>query len=174
VSHVPLLVDRTVPGAEKLLGHVARANHHWRLFDGKTPAVAMFHGPHAYVSPAWYASSPSVPTWNYAVVHVLGTPRTVDDEATLDIIRRLIERYEGPRSDRWSGELPADYVSNLLGAIVGFELPIDRLEGKFKLGQNKNTADRAGLLAGLEGEPDRASQELAAFTRAYTKRSGTP
>jgi transcriptional regulator len=174
VSHIPLLVDRAVPGQEQLLGHVARANRHWELFDGKAPALAIFSGPHGYISPSWYARRPAVPTWNYAVVHVHGRPRIVDTDATWDIVKRMVERYEGPRRERWSGELPPDYVAEQLAAIVGFEIPIDRLEGKFKLGQNREPADRANALAGLEREPDRANQELAAFARRYFARRGEP
>ena len=172
VSHIPLLVDRAVPGQERLLGHVARANGHWQAFDGKAPALAIFAGPHAYVSPSWYATTPTVPTWNYAVAHVYGRPRIVDADATWGIVRRMVERYEGGRRDRWPGELPAAFVADELRAIVGFELPIDWLVGKLKLGQNREPADRAGALAGLEREPDRGSQELAAFARRYFARRG--
>lgn len=170
VSHIPLLVDRGVPGKERLLGHVARANEHWRLFDDRQPALAIFHGPHGYISPAWYTNHPLPPTWNYAVVHAHGTPRTLDADATLLIIRRLVEKYETNRVDRWDGNLPPEYVANSLRSIVGFELPIDRLEGKFKLSQNREEADLAGALTGLERQPDYASRELAEFMRRYYTR----
>ena len=170
VTHLPLLVDRTRPGAERLLGHVARANPHWQRFDGVTPALAIFSGPHGYVSPSWYVTSPSVPTWNYAVVHVTGVPRVVDGTATAAIIARLVEQYEAGRPRRWSGELPEDFRGAQLGAIVGFEMSIDALEGKFKLGQTRPDDDRAGMLAGWDQSGDAASQALAAFARDYYAR----
>lgn len=167
VSHVPLLIDRTVPGAERLLGHLARGNGHWEHFGGGTSAIAIFQGPHAYISPSWYSTSPSVPTWNYAVVHVYGKPRIVSAEATKIFLRQLIAKHEEPRADRWPGDLPAPFVDDELRAIVGFEIPIDRIEGKFKLSQNRSQRDREGVLMGLEREPDSASRELAAFSRRY-------
>jgi transcriptional regulator len=172
VSHVPLLVDRAAQGGEHLLGHVARANKHWKLFDGQAPVLAIFHGPHAYISPSWYSVSPSVPTWNYAVVHVHGTAQIADADATERTLRRLIEKYEGSRTNRWSGDLPAEFVREELRSIVGFQIRIDRLEGKFKLSQNKDATDREGALSGLECEPDTASRELASFSRKYFTRKG--
>ena len=172
VSHVPLLLDRSVPGRERLLGHVAKANPHWKQFDGQVPLLAIFHAPNAYVSSAWYTSSPSVPTWNYAVAHVHGSARVVDVELTESILRRLVEKYEGPRANRWAGDLPVAFVHQELRAIVGFELEIARIEGKFKLSQNKDPADRDGVLAGLASEPDSASRELASFAKKYYARRG--
>src|SRR5687768_13776546 len=102
VSHVPLLLDRSGGDGGRLIGHVARANPHWRAFDGAQTALAIFHGPHAYVSPSWYVTTPSVPTWNYAVVHVYGRPRTLDAGGTREVLRRLVETYESKRKDRWS------------------------------------------------------------------------
>lgn len=167
VSHVPLIVDRSDSGRERLLGHVARANPHWKRFDGKEPALAIFHGPHAYVSPAWYSNHPSVPTWNYAVVHVYGAPHVVDSRETLGILQRLIGKYEGRRREPWTPDLPPAFVEGDLQAIVGFQMPVAQLDAKFKLSQNKDAADRAGALAGLEQEDDVASRDLAAFARRY-------
>ena len=172
VSHVPLLLDRAVPGEERLLGHVARANQHWRQFADQAPVLVIFHGPHGYVSPAWYTSAPSVPTWNYAVVHVHGVAQLVDADSTERTLRRLIEKYEGARPNRWAGDLPTEFVQDELRSIVGFQIPIARIEGKFKLSQNKDRADRAGVLTGLENAPDLASRELAAFSRKYYARRG--
>jgi transcriptional regulator len=169
VSHVPLLLDRSAPGQERLLGHVARANPHWKAFDGKTPALAIFHGPHAYVSPAWYVNHPSVPTWNYVVVHVHGAPEVLGFDDTAAILWRLIDKYEGGRPAPWKPDLSPAFVERDVQAIVGFQMPIAQLEAKFKLGQNKDPADREGALAGLEGEDDSASRELAAFARGYFK-----
>jgi transcriptional regulator len=170
VSHLPLLVDRHPPGRERLLGHVARANDHFKTFERVAAVLAIFHGPHAYVSPAWYETYPSVPTWNYAVVHVHGKARLVDAAATRTILDRLVGKYEARREKPWDGRLPEDFVVQELRAIVGFEIVIERLEGKFKLSQNRDAADREGALAGLEHEPDAASRELAAFSRRYLAR----
>jgi transcriptional regulator len=166
VSHLPLLVERG-PAGPVLLGHFARANPHAQLCDGATPALAIFSGPHAYISPSWYETTPAVPTWNYVVAHVHGRPVLVDDGATREIVARSVEKHERARAGRWSGALPPDYLDDALRAIVGFRMPVERIEAKFKLGQNRTEADRAGTFAGLEREADRASQELAAFARRY-------
>jgi transcriptional regulator len=92
-THLPLIFDRTPSSPGVLLGHVARANPHWRAFDGHQEALAIFHGPHAYISPSWYATSPAVPTWNYAVVHAYGVPHVVEDDAWLaHLVDRLVAR----------------------------------------------------------------------------------
>lgn len=165
VTHVPLLLRRAGEGV--LLGHVARANPHRHRFDGRTPALAIFHGPHAYVSPAWYVKGPAVPTWNYAIVHVHGTPSLIEDDAEkAALLAEQIERYEAGRADRWRPELPEDFAVAMRGAIEAFALPIERIEAKFKLGQNRSPADQAGTLAGLDagGADGRA---LADLTRAF-------
>jgi transcriptional regulator len=170
VNHVPLVLDRPASGQERLLGHVARANQHWRQFDGEKPVMAIFCGPHAYVSPSWYSNRPSVPTWNYAVVHVHGTAQLMDSEQTWAILCRLVEKYEARRRLPWKPDLSSDFVEKQLKAIVGFQIPIDNLEVKFKLGQNREAADREGALAGLEREDGSDSRELAAFARRYFRR----
>jgi transcriptional regulator len=106
------------------------------------------------------------------VVHVHGTAQVADAHETQGILRRLIEKYEGARANRWPGELPGEFVREELRAIVGFQIRIGGLEGKFKLSQNKEASDREGALSGLEREPDIASQELASFSRRYFARKG--
>lgn len=108
-THVPLLVDDT---GTKLIGHLARANPHWKLFDGTRPALAVFAGPHAYVSPRWYASAPQVPTWNYVAVHATGRPRVIEETAAIhDMMARLGEANEGDYPNAWSfSALPEKYV----------------------------------------------------------------
>jgi transcriptional regulator len=137
VSHVPLLVD--VDGDTiRLRGHVARANGHWETLEGAREATAIFHGPHAYVSPTWYATHPSVPTWNYAVVHAHGKARLTDEAQLHEIVTELSARYEAGNSPPWKlSEQPAAYVSSMLSMIVGFEIEVARVEGKFKLSQNR-------------------------------------
>ena len=165
-THLPLILDRTPPPQGVLLGHVARANAHWRAFDGQREALAIFHGPHAYVSPRWYATSPAVPTWNYAAVHVYGVPHVVEDAAWLsNLVDRLITIYEAGMPQPWPGVLPPDYKANHLQAIVGFVLNITRVEGKFKLSQNRPLEDQLGVLRHLEASPDPVAQALGELTK---------
>lgn len=167
VSHLPMVLRRG-PAGLVLVGHVARANSHWRVMGGATPALAIFLGPHAYVSPTWYATAPAVPTWNYVAVHALGRPRVVDDAAfTRETLTELVARHE-PTPDGWStAQLPPEKLDSLVAAIVAFEMPIERLEAKFKLGQNRSQADRDGTLAGLERSDSPDAAALAAFMRAH-------
>jgi len=165
-SHVPLLVRQSGPTL-LVVGHVARANHHWRLMDGTTLAVAIFHGPHGYVSPTWYATAPAVPTWNYGVVHAHGAPVADDDEAFAQgVVEELVRRYEGDRPDSWRAQsLPADFYGRLLRGIVAFRMPVARLDGKFKLGQNRSAEDRRRVIAALERDGSREATGLAEFMR---------
>jgi transcriptional regulator len=170
VTHAPLLVRRNREGRLVLVGHVARDNDHWRAMDGATPAVAIFHGPQGYISPTWYASAPAVPTWNYAVVHAHGKPFAPDDDAfTEAAISALVDKYEnGPGAWRIES-MPPDFYAGLLSSIVGFEMPIERLEAKFKLGQNRTDADRAGAVAGLERQGSPQASALADLMRGTLK-----
>ena len=165
-SHIPVTLRRSA-GTSALIGHVARANKQWRQFDGQAEALAIFHGPHAYVSPSWYATSPAVPTWNYAVVHVYGKPRAREEsDFTAAALRDLVARHEGSRAKSWRVEdLGGDLYEKLAKAIVAFEMPIDRVEGHFKLGQNRSRDDRLGMLQGLDAEKSPDAEALAAFIR---------
>jgi transcriptional regulator len=160
-THLPFVLDR---GRGVLLGHVARANPHVRALDGPAEALVIFQGPHAYVSPSWYATGPAVPTWNYAAVHVYGVPRRLDESATLDLLGRLVGQYESGRERPWTMDLPPDYLRKMLQGIVAFEVPMTRVEGKFKLNQNRPAEDRAGVIAALQagGPEERALAEFMA------------
>jgi transcriptional regulator len=163
-SHLPMLLDRD---GGLLLGHLARANPHWHGFDGKRQGLVIFSGPHAYISPSWYVASPAVPTWNYAAVHVYGAPRVIDDQERLtDLLNRLINRYESGTDQPWKYDLPADYRQKMERAVVGIEIPIARIEGKFKFGQNRSAEDRRSMMERLQagGAEDRA---LAAIIKEY-------
>jgi transcriptional regulator len=147
---------------------MARANAHWESLESAAEVLAIFGGPHAYVSPSWYAHHPSVPTWNYAVVHARGKARIVEPEALPALLARLTRKYEEGRPAPWRMEdLPADFTPRLLAAIVGFEIAVERLEGKFKLSQNRRPADLEGVIAALEGEGQGA---LAALMREHADR----
>lgn len=167
VSHVPVLVRETEAGLV-IAGHLARANPHWRVMDGRAPAVAVFHGPHGYISPNWYPTGPAVPTWNYAVVHARGAPRVRGDEDFVrGVLDELTARYEGQRPDGWSaGSVPVDWHGQLLKAIVAFELPVASCEAKFKLGQNRSPEDRAAAASAVQRE---GAPALAALMRAPPK-----
>jgi transcriptional regulator len=167
-SHVPLLIGRGGDGRLRLEGHMARANAHWESLESAAEVLAIFGGPHAYVSPSWYAHHPSVPTWNYAVVHARGKARIVAPEALPALLGRLTRKYEEGRLAPWRMEdLPGDFTPRLLAAIVGFEIAVERLEGKFKLSQNRRPADLEGVIAALEREGQGA---LAALMREHAAR----
>ena len=151
---LPLEVERVGEGW-RITGHVARANPLWRTADGQ-PVLVVFQGPQAYVSPNWYPSKAQhgkmVPTWNYAVVQVRGRLRAIDDPAwVLALVTRLTERHEGDRSAPWHvADAPPDFIAATLRAIVGIEIEVERVEGKFKLSQNRSAEDRQGVVAGLD------------------------
>ena len=152
-THLPVVVRRE-PSGLIVAGHVARANPHWKTLDGETEALLIFQGPHAYVSPTWYANGPAVPTWNYTVVHAYGRVQAVEDaEVWEDILEALLRRYEAHRVDAWlMDSVPIEYRSRALAAVVGIRMPVLRLEAKFKLGQNRAAADRRGTILDLSGK----------------------
>ena len=153
---VPLEVERTGDGW-RLTGHVARANPLWREADGQ-PVLVVFQGPQAYVSPSWYASKAEhgkvVPTWNYTMVQAHGRLRAIDDAQWVrGFVTRLTERHEGGRAMPWQvGDAPEDFIAATQRAIVGIEIEVTRLEGKFKLSQNRSAEDRTGVVLGLEAD----------------------
>jgi transcriptional regulator len=164
VSHIPFVAERDPHGKMRLLGHVARGNDQWQALESAEHLVAIFQGPHAYISPTWYVTVPSVPTWNYAVVHAHGKARLLDEAELHDLLMRLSAIYESGNPKPWRlAEQPADYVSTMLKAIVGFEIEVERLEGKFKLSQNR-PVEIPRVIAALEarGEP-----QLAALMREH-------
>jgi transcriptional regulator len=167
-SHIPVVV-RSSSATLAIVGHVARGNDHWRLMDGTTPALAVFHGPHGYVSPTWYETGPAVPTWNYGVVHAHGLPTANEDEAfVLGVLGELVQRYEGRRPNGWRPEsLPSDFYGRMLRAIVAFEMQVTRLDGKFKLGQNRSAEDRRRTITGLGNEGTQEAASLAEFMHRF-------
>jgi len=138
---------------------------------GNCQALVMFDGPHAYISPNWYATSPAVPTWNYATVHAYGVPRVIDDPHRVEgIVDRLVAMHEAALPRPWSAQwLPPEFKANLLRAIVGFEMEIDRIEGKFKLGQNRPIEDQVATLIELEKTPHHDAQQLAQLARKHIR-----
>ena len=163
VSHVPFVVERGEGGAMRLLGHVARANAQWQALEGAQHVLAVFQGPHAYISPGWYEQHPSVPTWNYAAVHATGRARLMEEAELHELLMRLSTTYEAGREKPWRmSELPPAYVDSMLKMIVGFELVVEQLEGKFKLSQNR-PKEVARVIAALEREGE---AEVATLMRA--------
>ena len=162
-SHIPLLLDRDTGDQGRLLGHVAKATPQWRAFDGKTEAMAVFWGPHAYISPNWYETETMVPTWNYVTVHAYGKPTVIDDPETVRQGQaQLVDTYESDATGNWSMDaLPDDYLGKMLGAIVAFEMPIERLQGNFKLSQNRQPKDREGAIEGLRQTGNAEAEEVA-------------
>jgi transcriptional regulator len=175
-SHLPMLFDPTPQPNGRLLGHVARANPQWRGYDG-SEALVIFPGPEAYISPAWYATKKAtgkvVPTWNYVAVHAYGRLEFFEDAVRLrSLVGRLTERHESQRPAPWAvDDAPKEFIDGQLKAIVGFEMTIQRLEGKWKLSQNRTAEDRAGAIAGLKEEGGPAEQAVAALMTDREKRS---
>ena len=165
-THLPLMVAPERGPHGSLLGHMARANPHWRRFDGEQEATAIFTGPHAYVSPSWYASPRTVPTWNYAVVHAYGNPRVIEDEVRArGVLDRLVAEHEAPLEQRWTIDQAEPGVDRQLDHIVVFELEITRLEGAFKLNQNRSREDRQGVVDALSGNGDPLQRAVASAMR---------
>jgi transcriptional regulator len=157
-SHLPLLIDAEPAPFGRLSGHMARANPQARSLDPKVQALVVFTGPEAYISPSWYPTKQLtgkvVPTWNYVAIHAYGTLRFIDDPAvTLAHVTRLTETQETPRAQPWQvADAPGDFIAGMVKAIIGFELVITRLEGKWKMSQNRPAEDRAGVVEGLARE----------------------
>lgn len=150
-THLPFLIE-----GDLLICHMARANPQWRSFAAGTEVLCVFQGPHAYISPRWYQSDNTVPTWNYVAVHVYGVPEIIEDPAAaLADQALLVAAQEAGQAEPWSlAERDPALIDGMLRAIVNFRIPVARIEGKFKLSQNRNEADRAGVAAALEGMDD--------------------
>jgi transcriptional regulator len=162
-SHLPFLLERHAGPHGTLVGHLARANPQWRHAEGR-PVQAVFSGPHHYISPAWYQAEDVVPTWNYVAVHASGRFQPIHDRDVLwQIVQDLVAVHEGARRKPWTLNERTSYLDNLLKGIVGFRIAIDRLEGKWKLGQNHPPERRRRAATALRqegGEDARAIAEL--------------
>ncbi len=154
-THLPFILNARRGPYGILLAHMARANPQWHDFVSEQEALVIFQGPHAYISPSWYEVELSVPTWNYAVVHAYGLPRLIEDEEELyKLLKTLIETHEAYIEKPWPFQLPDDYLQKMMRGIVGFEIEITRLEGKFKLSQNRTEAERENVIAALQVSAD--------------------
>ncbi|MFP6711243.1 MAG: FMN-binding negative transcriptional regulator [Rhodospirillales bacterium] len=154
VTHLPFMLDENRGENGTLVSHMAKNNLHWQSFEKDKEVLVVFWGPHAYISPSWYEKHPSVPTWNYVTVHAYGTPKIIEDEtAKMAAQKQLVETYEGV--DGWKLEdQPDKYIRGMLTGIVSFEIPISRLEGKFKMSQNRHEDDIPGIIDGLRARSE--------------------
>jgi len=164
-NHVPFLIDRTRGEFGTLVAHVARANSIWKQCDSSTEALVIFKGPQSYITPSWYASKRVngmvVPTWNYCVVHAYGVPRAIEDKDWLrSHVSQLSSVHESPQASPWTlADAPSEFIDKLLNVIVGIEIPISRVLGKWKLSQNRPAADKASLVEGLRAAGDHSMAE---------------
>jgi len=166
-SHLALLWQDDGSPHGHLIGHMARANDHWKLFERAPESMAMFWGPHAYVSPTWYAPGPKVPTWNYVTVHAYGRPEIIDDtKGVLDVLAKLASVYEGTGPEAWTlDRLPAGNAEVQIRGIVAFRIPITRIEPKAKLSQNRDLEDRHRVIAKLEASDSQDAQAVALWMK---------
>ena len=150
-----------------LIGHMARANQHWKLFARGAESLALFWGPHAYVSPTWYTPGVKVPTWNYVTVHAYGRPQVVEDtKGALDVLAKLAAVYEGSGAEAWSlDRLPPGNAQAQTKGIVAFRIPLTRVETKVKLSQNRDMEDRHRVIARLEASDSQDSQGTAKWMK---------
>ena len=161
ISHLPFLFEQESGTQGTLRGHMARANPHWQHLTSDAEVLVVFQGPHAYISPSWYAT-PGVPTWNYAVAHLRGKPRLIEAEAELEVLlaqqTQIAERH---MPNPWKPELTGERRTRLLGMIVGFEIEVTDIQAKFKLSQNRPAEDRSRVIAELNGSTHQTEVAVA-------------
>jgi len=167
VTHVPVMLNREQGPYDTLVWHMAIPNPHAKEFNGSKNALFIFHGPHAYISPAWYKSAPNVPTWNYAAVHAVGTPERVSKEQLSRDLTKMVDYQEAQLNENTQYSIPDKYKAKLLDHIDGFKLEITRIEGKFKLGQNRSLEDQAGMLYGLKNQKMNGTMTLIDLIESF-------
>ena len=170
ISHIPCFLKRDEGKFGTIYGHVSKHNVQSEAFDSKQDAVIVFRGPHGYISPSWYSKMEAVPTWNFGVIHATGKLRPVSERKPLhDLLAQLIDKNEDYSKSKYSfAKLPDAYKTGLMAGIIGFTMEVELLEGKFKLGQERNEVDQAGILKGLDAaKPERGLREISA---AFYKR----
>ena len=164
-THLPFYLDKSRGEHGTLVAHMARANQQWKTFDGKQEALIIFQGPHAYITPSWYEQTPNnVPTWNMTVVHAYGVPRIIEDHDELyAMLSRLVHDNEAGFEKQWDIHNSEEYVHKQIAAIVGFSITITRLEGKYKLSQNRSEADQLHVIEALSQSPNEMDRQVAAL-----------
>lgn len=174
-NHIPLHLSQEPGRFGTLRGHVARANPMWSDLVQDVEALAIFQGPESYITPSWYPTKREhgkvVPTWNYVVVHAYGSLRVIDDPAWLrSQLEALTAQHEASFSDPWSiSDAPREFTDRLIGAIVGIELVITRLTGKWKVSQNQPARNQAGVVSGLKERGSRGASEMAALVEEVSR-----
>jgi transcriptional regulator len=163
VTHLPFLLDGSRGPNGTLIAHLARENPQIEHLNNGKIGLAVFRGAHAYISPSWYTTHPAVPTWNYIAVHAYGIPVLIEDPAAVhNILRQLVTRHEAAAGTAWQMDRLDDrYLAEMTERIVAFEMPIDRLEGKAKLSQNRSDLDRHGVVAALRASSDPNARNVA-------------
>ena len=177
-NHIPFLLDRSRGASGALLGHVSRGNTVWQQLQGDAQSVVLFQGPQSYITPTWYPSKIEhgkvVPTWNYAVAHVHGVARAIHDKDwLLELLTRLTAANEAAMPIPWKvADAPSDFIDRLMGAVVGIEIPIDRIVGKLKVSQDEAVQDRLGTVAGLTAQGTGNARAMAALVQQAMTAAG--
>lgn len=165
VTHLPFLLDTAHGPCGRLTAHFARANPHWQHLSGDQTVLVVFQGPHDYISPGWYANPQNVPTWNYAVVHAYGKPHVIDEPAVLlQMVKDVMDYHRTPD---WDPATIDDILEAKIKGIVGLEIDIERLEGKYKFNQNRSIADRQGVIAAMDAQDTPNTNAIAAIMRGH-------
>ncbi|HTW64519.1 MAG TPA: FMN-binding negative transcriptional regulator [Bryobacteraceae bacterium] len=160
-SHIPFILDRSVAPYGVLRAHIAIRNPQLKDIQAGSQALVIFQGPHTYVSPSWYVKPENVPTWNYTVVHATGVPQILDRDAMAALLKDLTGKHEQAFEKPWDFDPGSAWIEKLLPEIAGFEIKIEKLEGKFKLNQNRTPADRAGVIEALSASEDPGQRAVA-------------
>jgi transcriptional regulator len=167
-THLPLLYEASPEGGI-VNGHMARANNHWKSLDGVSESLAIFQGPNAYVSPEWYEESPAAPTWNFAVVHIRGVIRVIDELEWLSAhVDQLVDHHEN-RTLGHPAPTDSDFKITLIGGIVGLQMTVTSIEAKFKLNQNRSDADRLAVADALDASGNQNASDVGALMREHGK-----
>ena len=167
VSHLPFLFEPDASSYGKLIGHMAKDNPHWKLLTQRESSLVVFNAAHGYISPTWY-SGPGVPTWNYAVVHVYGNAALISNPVDLEsLLAKVTDEFELAKPNPWKFNFPEQKKQQLLQKIVGIEIRINKITGKFKLSQNRSLQEQQNVIHEL-GKSDLSSDiELSKFMRSY-------
>ena len=175
VNHIPFFLDPARGRYGTLVGHIARANPVWKTFSTTVPSLIIFQGEQAYISPSWYPGKQTdgkvVPTWNYVVTHAQGIPEIIDDnDRVLEIVTTMSEIHEASQTNPWKvSDAPAAYINAMLAAIVGIEIPLTKLTGKWKLSQNRQDADKLGVISGLQSAGKTGADDMALQINRFVK-----
>ena len=166
-SHVPFVLDRNMGRYGRLRGHLAGRNPQLSHLASGSEALVIFQGPHSYISPSWYSAPNNVPTWNYTAVHAYGIPKMMDRAALVVLLKDLVRQYERSFEQPWDFDAEASWIQDLLPQIAAFEIEIETLQGKFKLNQNRTSADRSRVIEILSASDDAAQRQMAVLIQQW-------